>query len=206
MKKSLIWSLMAILLSACSQNETPATYSVVPLPQEISLSSEMPFRLDSRTIITYTAGNELLQRDAEFLADYIYESTGKRLNVKEAGELPTKGTITLAIDPSIENPEGYHLTTTSENVRLAGATAQGVFYGVQTLRKAIPATVDGTVILPAGEVKDAPRFPYRGMHLDVCRHFMPIEFVKKYIDLIALHNMNTFHWHLTEDQGWRIEI
>ena len=206
MKKSLIWSLMAILLSACSQNETPATYSVVPLPQEISLSSEMPFRLDSRTIITYTAGNELLQRDAEFLADYIYESTGKRLNVKEAGELPTKGTITLTIDPSIENPEGYHLTTTSESVRLAGATAQGVFYGVQTLRKAIPATVDGTVILPAGEVKDAPRFPYRGMHLDVCRHFMPIEFVKKYIDLIALHNMNTFHWHLTEDQGWRIEI
>ena len=206
MKKSLIWPLMAILLSACSENKTPATYSVVPLPQEISLSSEMPFRLDSRTIITYTAGNELLQRDAEFLADYIYESTGKRLNVKEASELPTKGTITLAIDPSIENPEGYHLTTTSESVRLAGATAQGVFYGVQTLRKAIPATVDGTVILPAGEVKDAPRFPYRGMHLDVCRHFMPIEFVKKYIDLIALHNMNTFHWHLTEDQGWRIEI
>ena len=206
MKKSLIWPLMAILLSACSENKTPATYSVVPLPQEISLSSEMPFRLDSRTIITYTAGNELLQRDAEFLADYIYESTGKRLNVKEADELPTKGTITLTIDPSIENPEGYHLTTTSESVRLAGATAQGVFYGVQTLRKAIPATVDGTVILPAGEVKDAPRFPYRGMHLDVCRHFMPIEFVKKYIDLIALHNMNTFHWHLTEDQGWRIEI
>lgn len=74
-------------------------------------------------------------------------------------------------------------------------------------RKSIPATTAGTKIaLPAVTIKDYPRFSYRGMHLDVSRHFFPIEFVKKYIDLLALHNMNTFHWHLTDDQGWRIEI
>lgn len=73
--------------------------------------------------------------------------------------------------------------------------------------KPIPAEAKGaTVLIPAGEIKDEPRFSYRGMHLDVGRHFFPKEFIKKYIDLLALHNMNTFHWHLTEDQGWRIEI
>lgn len=206
MRRILIWSLLAGLFSACSENEIPASYAVVPLPQEITLSSDAPFRLDNQVIVTYTTGNELLKQDAEFLSLYIGEATGKQPAVREGAESPAKGAIALTIDPSIENPEGYVLTTTSDGVRIAGSTAQGVFYGVQTLRKAIPATADGIVALPAGEVKDAPRFPYRGMHLDVCRHFFPLDFVKKYIDLLALHNMNTFHWHLTEDQGWRIEI
>ena len=90
---------------------------------------------------------------------------------------------------------------------LNGQTENGVFYGIQTLRKSIPSqTIASSILLPAGTIQDEPRFSYRGMHLDVGRHFFPIEFVKKYIDLLALHNMNTFHWHLTEDQGWRIEI
>ena len=207
MKKQLMmWPLLAGLLTACSVSETPATYSVVPLPQEIALTQAEPFRMDGKTVITYTAGSEQLQRDAEFLADYVREATGQSLAVREAAAGAEKGTIALLIDETIENPEGYRLTTTAEGIRIAGKTPQGVFYGVQTLRKAMPAVVQGAVTFPAGEVNDAPRFSYRGMHLDVCRHFFSLDFVKKYIDLLALHNMNTFHWHLTEDQGWRLEI
>ena len=118
-----------------------------------------------------------------------------------------KNAITLGLDPDIANKEGYVLTTTPEGISINGQTENGVFYGIQTLRKSIPAEAKGaTILIPAGEIKDEPRFSYRGMHLDVGRHFFPIEFIKKYIDLLALHNMNTFHWHLTEDQGWRIEI
>ena len=110
--------------------------------------------------------------------------------------------ITFGLNPTIENKEGYILKITSNGVTIDGKTEQGVFYGIQTLRKSIPAVSKAkTVQLPAGCIKDEPRFAYRGMHLDVCRHFFPVEFVKKYIDLLALHNMNTFHWHLTDDQG-----
>ena len=118
-----------------------------------------------------------------------------------------KGAITLGLDPAIRNREGYVLTVKADRVTLNGQTENGVFYGIQTLRKSIPAETKATsILLPAGSIQDEPRFSYRGMHLDVGRHFFPIEFIKKYIDLLALHNMNTFHWHLTEDQGWRIEI
>ncbi len=123
------------------------------------------------------------------------------------GSEAPKGAITLGLDPAIGNREGYVLTVKADRVTLNGQTENGVFYGIQTLRKSIPAETKATsILLPAGSIQDEPRFSYRGMHLDVGRHFFPIEFVKKYIDLLALHNMNTFHWHLTEDQGWRIEI
>ena len=95
----------------------------------------------------------------------------------------------------------------SKGVVIKGATAQGVFYGVQTLRKSLPiTTVAGSIELAPVVIDDAPRFGYRGMMLDCARHFFPLEFVKRYIDLLAMHNMNVFHWHLTEDQGWRLEI
>ena len=124
----------------------------------------------------------------------------------ENGEKPSKA-IVLSLDSSIANAEGYRLTTQADGISICGQTANGVFYGIQTLRKSIPAqATDADILLPAGKVEDQPRFGYRGMHLDVGRHFFPIEFIKEYIDLLALHNMNTLHWHLTEDQGWRIEI
>ena len=115
--------------------------------------------------------------------------------------------IHLSVDKSISNPEGYRLTVTPEGIEIAGASEAGVFYGVQTLRKSIPAVAEGMNIeLPAVTINDYPRFAYRGMHLDVSRHFFPADSIKKYIDILALHNMNTLHWHLTDDQGWRIEI
>lgn len=203
--------LAGTLILACSSCgvETTANYQVIPLPQEVALSQESPFNLNDGTIIAYPEHNELLKRNAEFLAEYISQSTGHTLQTEALapGSEAPKGAITLGLDPAIGNREGYVLTVKADRVTLNGQTENGVFYGIQTLRKSIPAETKATsILLPAGSIQDEPRFSYRGMHLDVGRHFFPIEFVKKYIDLLALHNMNTFHWHLTEDQGWRIEI
>ena len=211
MRKLTHMLLAGTLVLACSSCgvETTANYQVIPLPQEVALSQESPFNLNAGTIIAYPENNELLKRNAEFLAEYISQSTGRTLQTEALapGSEAPKGAITLGLDPAIGNREGYVLTVKADRVTLNGQTENGVFYGIQTLRKSIPAETKATsILLPAGSIQDEPRFSYRGMHLDVGRHFFPIEFVKKYIDLLALHNMNTFHWHLTEDQGWRIEI
>lgn len=211
MRKLTHMLLAGTLILACSSCgvETTANYQVIPLPQEVALSQESPFNLNDGTIIAYPEHNELLKRNAEFLAEYISQSTGHTLQTEALapGSEAPKGAITLGLDPAISNREGYVLTVKADRVTLNGQTENGVFYGIQTLRKSIPAETKATsILLPAGSIQDEPRFSYRGMHLDVGRHFFPIEFVKKYIDLLALHNMNTFHWHLTEDQGWRIEI
>jgi hexosaminidase len=125
-------------------------------------------------------------------------STGPRIRVVRIEGLPA---------------EAYELRVTSVGVEIAASHAAGVFYAFQTLRQLLPAEiesedmVDGVLwILPAVEIADTPRFPYRGMHLDVARHFFDVEFVKKYIDTMSRFKLNRFHWHLTEDQGWRIEI
>ena len=207
--KRLFLPLVAGLFAACGSNEQTASFDVVPLPQEVELSQEDPFKLSSNSIIAYPAENELLKQNAEFLSEYINQATGyvpKVQTVEETGG-ETANTILLTLNEQIGNPEGYVLTTSATGIEIAGQTERGVFYGIQTLRKAIPATAQrADILLPAGKVTDEPRFGYRGMHLDVCRHFFSIDFVKEYIDLLAMHNMNTLHWHLTDDQGWRIEI
>lgn len=105
-------------------------------------------------------------------------------------------------DATVEHPEGYRLSIRPEGIKIRFREQAGAFYAVQTLNQL--ATPEG--LFPCLEIEDAPRYAYRGMHLDVCRHFFPVEFIKKYIDLLARYKMNRFHWHLTEDQGWRIEI
>jgi len=116
------------------------------------------------------------------------------------------------LDPDIDAPEGYTLSVSYDAIVISGKTAAGVFYGIQSLRQLLPSVIEATnttideLTIPAVAIQDNPQYAYRGMHLDVGRHFFPIADIKKYIDAIALHKMNTFHWHLTEDQGWRIEI
>ena len=201
--------LLALAITSCARQDIEASYQVVPLPQEVSLNAETPFRLNRNTLIAYPEGNDLLKRNAEFLAEYIGQATGFVLPTQglAEGKEPAKHSIVLGLSADIANKEGYVLDVQADNVFLNGQTPNGVFYGIQTLRKAIPAQTTATdILLPAGVINDEPRFPYRGLHLDVSRHFFPLEFIKEYIDLLALHNMNTFHWHLTDDQGWRIEI
>ncbi len=124
-----------------------------------------------------------------------------------------KHLILIVKSPVQDDPETYRLSIKPYGIIITAPTTQGVFYAMQTLRQimridALPDREqhDRSWVVPAVEIRDQPEFAYRGMHLDVCRHFMPVDFVKKYIDLLAYYKMNRFHWHLTEDQGWRIEI
>lgn len=112
------------------------------------------------------------------------------------------GAVTRTLDQSIAGDEAYVLDVTPERAVLRARTERGLHYGAQTVRQ----LVDGAGRLPAVRIEDAPRFRYRGLHLDVGRHFFPVAFIKKYLDVMAAFKLNTFHWHLTEDQGWRLEI
>ena len=181
-----------------------ADYNVIPLPQEVTLTQKGAFVLTGATPIVYPEGDEQLKNDAQFLSDYIADVTALRLTTTSA---KVKNAITLRLNKKVQSKEGYVITVDKKGVVIEGATAAGVFYGVQTLRKSIPVDKSLTeVTLPGVVLKDAPRFGYRGVMLDCARHYFPVKFVKQFIDLIAMHNMNVFHWHLTDDQGWRIEV
>lgn len=180
--------------------------SVVPLPQSIVQQKGKPFSLTQTTPIVYAGTDAKMQKNAEFLSEFVEQLTGIKLPVTTTKDKKTPA-IVLTIDPKVEGAEAYRLTVTEKQVTIAASTPAGVFYGIQTLRKSLPTVGETeTIALPATIINDAPRFGYRGMMLDCGRHFWPVAFVKKYIDIMALHNMNTFHWHLSEDQGWRIEI
>lgn len=188
----------------CSRVTPVADYNVIPQPQSVTLASGEPFRLTGSTAIVYPAGNEELKQNAEFLAAYLKEMTGKALEVTDQPK--EKNAIVLYAGLDNENPEAYQLTVTKDLVVIDGSTAAGNFYGIQTLRKSIPEVGNFDVDFPAVEIQDQPRFGYRGVHLDVARHFFPVDSIKKFIDMLALHNINRFHWHITDDQGWRLEI
>lgn len=199
------WSLAGLLMTACSnQPTTVANYEVVPMPLEINTTQQASFLLKSGVTVYYPAGNEKMQRNAEFLASYVKAQTGIELQV-QAGE-GGKGGIVLQLGLANDNPEAYQLKVDVNQVIISSPSEAGVFYGIQTLRKAVDVAESSNVELPAVEIKDQPRFGYRGMMLDVGRHFFSMDEIKTYIDMMALHNINRFHWHLSEDQGWRIEI
>lgn len=199
---------VALTLSACTPTKREVgNLNVIPQPQEVVQNfQENPFVIHSDTKIVYPAGNEKLERTAEFLASYIKEATG--LTVQCTTENKESDAIILSVDTAIKQKEGYRLEVTSNNIRLAGGSEAGVFYGIQTLHKSMPVTKDreSASAIPAGIVNDYPRFDYRGFMVDVGRHYFPVSYLKQIIDMLALHNINYFHWHLTEDQGWRIEI
>ena len=195
---------VAGLFASCQSAQQEADYQIIPMPQEIVTASGNPFILKSSVKILYPEGNENMQRNAKFLADYLKTATGKDF-VIEAG---TEGenAIVLALGTESENPESYQLKVTGDGITITAPTEAGVFYGIQSLRKSLPVAIGAEIALPAVEIKDAPRFAYRGAHFDTSRHFFTVDEVKTYIDMMALHNMNRFHWHITEDQGWRLEI
>lgn len=193
--------------AACTEkNIVSGDFNVIPLPREITANGEAaPFVIKPSTQVCYPKENETMERNARFLASYIKEATGTEVKVK-AG---TKGRnrIAIEIDGSIPQPEGYEINVDATGVTLKGSTEAAVFYGIQTIFKALPLTCgEAMASLPAGTVRDYPRLGYRGFLVDVGRHFFSVEYLKEIIDMLALHNINYFHWHLTEDQGWRIEI
>jgi hexosaminidase len=207
LKRSILCFFITAMLFSCNENKPPieADYSVVPLPQSITKAENGLFTLNGNTKVVYQKGNEVQKQTAEFLSEYIKFSTGLELKITDSET--SENAIILKNDYKGEKPESYTLSINEKQIIINGSDEAGTFYGVQTLRKSIPDdATQSTVTFPAVEINDYPRFGYRGMHLDVARHFFPVEFIKKYIDILALHNINKFHWHLTEDQGWRIEI
>ena len=195
-------SLAGLLMTGCSSAPTAvADYQVVPAPLQITAAQQSPFILKSGAVIGYPAGNEKMQKNAEFLAAFLKDQTGMTLKTAEG-----EGDITLQLGMQDENPEAYQLKVSSDGIVISGPSEAGVFYGIQTLRKSVSAAPGSQVEFPAVEIVDKPRFGYRGMMLDVGRHFFSMDELKTYIDMLALHNINRFHWHLSEDQGWRIEI
>lgn len=207
MRKLTVSFIMLALLCMTSAFAQTADYNVVPRPQTITFAKAGTFLLDATKLVIYPAGNTDMERNAKFLAEYIKEMTQINVATAVQDKKNKKGNISLVINPKITHEEGYTITVDKNGVTIAGATAAAVFRGIQTLRKSLPIVKDETsVSLPFVAIADEPRFAYRGMHLDCARHFFPLQVVKDYIDMIALHGMNKFHWHITEDQGWRIEI
>jgi hexosaminidase len=195
--------------STSSAPTDSASIAIIPRPESLAVGRGR-FVINANTVIyTDAASADVARRFAASLLP----ATGLSIPVR-VGAAPSTG-IVLERNPRLTRlgDEGYELSVTGRRISIRAKERAGVFYGLQTVRQLLPpevfreAKVDSVAwAIPAVRIVDRPRFAWRGAHLDVGRHFMPKEFVKKYIDLIALQKMNTFHWHLTEDQGWRIEI
>lgn len=209
----LIMALMACTYQLSAQNEKQL--NIIPEPVEVSIKGDSSYMLMRGTAIRTEAD---LQFPAQYLADYIDQYLGipmqiqlpqpeKRRAKQAATTEPMSHGIRLVNLRNGEVEGGYRLRITlDKGVVIEGNDAAGVFYGVQTLIQLLPTQAGILPKLPEVEIVDYPRFGYRGMHLDVVRHFFPIEYIKHYIDYMALHKLNYFHWHLTDDQGWRVEI
>ncbi|WP_315853185.1 family 20 glycosylhydrolase [Mucilaginibacter robiniae] len=173
----------------------PAPVSVKTIVGNFVLSQQTAILADSTD-----------NKAVEFLAGYLQNKMMLNNSVKlYTGQTISNALVLTATGTEGLPAEGYRLTITPQQITIAGKGA-GLFYGIQTLIQLMPLDRSATAKLPALQIEDYPRFGYRGMHLDVSRHFFSVEFVKKYLDLMASYKLNTFHWHLTDDQGWRIEI
>lgn len=192
--------LITLLYNCDSQKTINKTPQILPMPSQIE-SQKGEFTLNNATGIQF---DDSFKVSANFLKAFI--ENGSSLQLKQ------NNAITFIKDESFTNDEGYQLTISSKQIEIKAKTDQGAFYAVQSLRQLLPEAFENntfsqeSVAIPSMIIRDSPQFKYRGMHLDVGRHFYPVTFIKKYIDALAMLKMNTFHWHLTEDQGWRIEI
>jgi hexosaminidase len=210
----LIVIVLSSFFTGCRTGSTSGkenVYAIIPAPVSLrEMRGNFTFTIKSNIILS--AVNDENKLAADFLAALIKNPTGFIIPVVQ-GKKGVSGSVFMSIDKALTSAEGYTLKVTSRRIEIKARTAAGLFYAVQTIRQLLPPAVEKdsivnnlTLKVPCCEIADEPRFGYRGMHLDVGRHMFPVEYVKRYIDMIALHKMNTFHWHLTEDQGWRIEI
>ncbi len=198
------------MLAALAPQSSAAQISIIPRPVSVK-PHDGTFRITANTTIVADAASARIARQ---LADYLEPAIGFSLRVQVSAVNPA-GAIVLRRDATLKRlgREGYTLEVQPSRVIARAPELAGLFYAVQTIRQLLPPEIFREAppehvewTLPAVTIEDRPRFAWRGAHLDVARHFMPREFVKKYIDLLALHKLNTFHWHLTDDQGWRLEI
>ena len=206
MKTATLFMCIMWSISACATN----LYPVIPQPNKM-VSQKGEFVINANTTIHIVKGTEALRAEAAYFTELVEPATGYIL--KTAPALAKKNVIVFSIDPRVTNAEGYSLKVSPDKIEVKCQTPAGAFYAIQTLRQLLPPEIEQKTkaagikwAIPAVEIEDAPRFAYRGLMLDVGRYFFTMDFVKRYIDLMAMYKYNTFHLHLTEDQGWRIEI
>jgi len=207
-------SLFLIVLSGCSPKELPEI-SIIPRPYKYWVT-EGSTRIDNNSKIIYDAQDTAVGVLAEWLAMALNSRTTLRLQAVPLSGVKSVGNdivLMSNLNDSLFGHEGYFLGHNNrKTISIQANDAHGIFYGIQSLLQLLPPAPPETTArpdhlnFPAISIQDKPRFAYRGMHLDVARHFFPVEFIKQYIDLLSLYKFNYFHWHLTEDQGWRIEI
>jgi hexosaminidase len=202
MKKLLYASLAWLLLAACAKEKKPVDptdFHIIPKPVSLTPGTEVLDWDNKKIAILAKTADE--KNVGNLLAEFL-KTKNLNATVAEFSDDADKIALYTVEDPALGN-EGYKLVVDEKGVSLTAASGAGLFYGIQTLLQLIP---ENGKTVPYVTITDQPRFAYRGLHLDVSRHMFPAEFVKKYIDLLAHHKLNRFHWHLTEDQGWRIEI
>ena len=215
---------LGFLLFACIATLTAmaqrANYNIIPLPKEVRADTTQLFTLKGGMGIAYDSNNPEITRIAQFMRQWVSEATGLQLQMTPTDE---KASIRLAImtpgkkekkakqQPEApltdQQKEGYTLTVDKAGILICACEPVGLFRAAQTLRKSLPIVKETAGIeLPFVQITDQPRFSYRGVLLDCGRHFFSVEFIKQFLDVMALHGCNQFHWHLTEDQGWRFEV
>lgn len=205
MRHMLTLSTLLFFLGCTSETSEPNTvqdFPIIPQPQSIAPGLGY-FTLDASTVLSTKLTSDSARFVTDYLQTYLQEQHGYRLAEEGKGNA-----LRLELDDSFE-PDYYELLITQKGALIKAGSEAGLFYGVQSLLQLADQysleTGNGSSV-PCGYIKDKPAFAYRGMHLDVARHMFPVDFIKQYIDLLAHYKMNRFHWHLTEDQGWRIEI
>jgi hexosaminidase len=197
MKTTYTFLLFLLISLSFSQNNI----AFIPKPQN-TLVGKGSFYINTKTYIQADENSF----EANYLKEAIQIQTG--LHLKTTSKNNSKNIQLVLLEPKIANfnKEKYEIVVSDSEIVISALTNQGLFYGIQTLLQMVPFEKKNEIAIPWIKISDAPKYAWRGMHLDVCRHYFPITFIKKYIDYLAHYKMNTFHWHLTEDQGWRIEI
>lgn len=204
-------------LSACNNAEKAATEptlgNLIPKPVSVSPAGNQFFELTGKTAIQVTGGSMEAERIGKYLAEKLAPATGFTLAVSNATASPTEGIfLNLVLDDKSIADQGYELSVTDKLVTVKASSGAGLFYGVQTLRQLFPASIESASKatdswkIAAGVIKDQPSYGLRGSMLDVARHFFSVSDVKRYLDLMSFYKMNVLHLHLSDDQGWRIEI
>ncbi|MDX9928710.1 MAG: beta-N-acetylhexosaminidase [Bacteroidales bacterium] len=211
----LIVVITASLITGCTGVDKPkdvSTYAIIPAPVFLE-PLDGNFTITGRTKIVVSELTDETKLAADFLALMVGRVDGITPSVSEGRDRGGRNVVMVLDEEAGTGTEGYMMTIRKSGIRITAETGAGLFYAVQTIRQLLPPEIESPLpvpgirlTVPACEITDNPRFLYRGMHLDVCRHMFPMEYIKRYIDMLALHKMNVFHWHLTDDQGWRIEI
>ena len=204
-------ALVALIISliSCQSEDNPNRYELIPYPNDMEqMSGRFSFDDDTQIFISPECGDEVNEILARF-AEQFGKTAGKDLKIAEKGG---KNMMIVKIDTTMSQ-EAYRLNISKKKIEITAATPNGVRYALQTVKQLLPVAIYGESLsadenwsVPCATINDAPRFGYRGMHLDVARHFFTLDEVKRILNVMAVHKLNTLHWHLTDDQGWRVEI